>query len=53
MKKQMTYANAAAIPYVALIGESEAANGTLTLKNMAEGTQATLTVAEAIAAITG
>ena len=53
MKKQMTYANAAAIPYVALIGESEAANGTLTLKNMAEGTQATLTVAEAIAAIKG
>ena len=53
MKKQMAYANAAAIPYVALIGESEAANGTLTLKNMAEGTQATLTVSEAIAAIKG
>ena len=53
MKKQMAYANAAAIPYVAIIGESEAAAGTLTLKNMAQGTQATLSVAEAIAVIKG
>jgi len=48
LKKQMAYANSSAIPYVAIIGETEAANGTLTLKDMAGGTQETLTIAEAI-----
>lgn len=47
LKKQMTYANAAAIPYVAIIGEAEVAAGTVTIKNMAEGTQVTVPVAEA------
>lgn len=40
MKKQMSYANAMGVPYVALIGETELANGSVTLKNMEQGTQA-------------
>lgn len=48
LKKQMAYANSSSIPYVAIIGETEAADGTLTLKNMVEGTQETLTIAQAI-----
>lgn len=51
LKKQMTYANNAAIPYVAIIGEAEAAAGTVTIKNMAEGTQVTVSVSEAAAHI--
>lgn len=48
MKKQMTYADAQAIPFVAIIGESELAEGKLTLKNMQTGEQQLLTPAEAI-----
>lgn len=48
LKKQMAYANSSSIPYVAIIGETEAADGTLTLKNMVEGTQETLSIAQAI-----
>lgn len=48
MKKQMAYANASDIPFVALIGESEAAAGTVTVKDMNAGTQTTLPLAEAI-----
>ncbi len=47
LKKQMAYANASGIPFVAIIGESEAAAGTVTIKNMTEGTQSTVTVDEA------
>ena len=47
LKKQMAYANASGIPFVAIIGESEAAADTVTIKNMAEGTQSTVTVDEA------
>lgn len=39
MKKQMGYANSEKIPYVAIIGESELANGTVTLKDMTSGEQ--------------
>ncbi len=48
LKKQMTYANASAVPFVAIIGESEIANGMITLKNMVEGTQDTLSLDDAI-----
>ncbi len=48
MKKQMAYANSSMIPFVAIIGESEAADGTVTLKNMVEGTQETVKLADAI-----
>ena len=39
MKKQMAYANAKQIPFVALAGESEIAQGKVTLKNMETGEQ--------------
>ncbi len=39
MKKQMSYANAKGIAYVALAGENEIAAGKLTLKNMLTGEQ--------------
>ncbi len=51
MKKQMGYANAQAIPYVALIGESELAEGKLTLKDMESGQQQLVTIEQAIAII--
>ena len=48
LKKQMTYANTSSIPFVAIIGESEIAEGNLTLKNMIDGTQTTCGIAQAI-----
>lgn len=42
LKKQMKYANAREVPFVALIGEAELAAGTLTFKNMATGEQQNL-----------
>ena len=53
MKKQMKYADDLSIPYVAIIGETEAAAGTVTLKNMATGEQQSLTVAQTIEALKG
>lgn len=49
MKKQMNYANARAIPYVALVGESEMAEGLIALKNMTTGEQTKLTLDQLIA----
>ena len=51
MKKQMDYANRKAVPFVAFVGESEMRDGTVTLKNMADGSQRTLAVDELIAAL--
>lgn len=48
MKKQMSLANVENIPYVALIGDSELADGTVTLKDMQAGTQENLTLEEVI-----
>lgn len=48
MKKQMGYADALSIPYVAIVGETELAEGKLTLKNMSTGEQQLLTLDEAI-----
>ena len=53
MKKQMSYANARAIPFVALVGEDEIKTGTVSLKNMITGEQKRLTPAEVIAEIKG
>ncbi len=39
MKKQMSYANAKQIPFVALVGESEMAEGKVNIKNMTTGEQ--------------
>ena len=51
MKKQMSYANAKQIPFVALAGENEIAAGKLTLKNMQTGEQTLVTPDELIAAV--
>ena len=48
MKKQMSYANAKQIPFVALAGENEMAAGKLTLKNMLSGEQQLLDIEEII-----
>lgn len=39
MKKQMQYANAKNVPYVAIIGSEELNEGVATVKNMADGSQ--------------
>ena len=48
MKKQMGYANDNKIPYVAIVGETELANNTITVKCMATGEQQQLTIDEMI-----
>ena len=47
IKKQMAYANALNVPYVAMVGDEEMAQGKLTLKNMATGEQQMVTADEA------
>jgi histidyl-tRNA synthetase len=49
MKKQMSYANAKHIPFVAIIGEDELNQNKVTLKNMESGEQEQLTAEEVIA----
>lgn len=51
MKKQMSYANAKAIPFVAIAGENEMNEGKVMLKNMTTGEQALLTPDELVAAV--
>ena len=51
MKKQMSYANAKQIPFVALAGENEMAEGKLTLKNMLTGEQQLLAPEQLIEAV--
>ena len=46
MKKQLTYANDNHIRFVALVGENELKEGTITLKNMDTGEQKSVTVDE-------
>jgi histidyl-tRNA synthetase len=48
MKKQMAYANAKGVPFVAMVGESEMESGTISIKNMATGEQNNYTVDQAI-----
>lgn len=48
MKKQMAYADTRGIPFVAMVGENEAAQGKMTLKNMTTGEQTLLSPAEAL-----
>ena len=48
MKKQMGYANAKGIGFVALAGDNEMAEGKVTLKNMATGAQKLVSVEELI-----
>ena len=51
MKKQMSYANAIGVPFVALVGESEMQSGLVALKNMQSGEQRQLSVDEMIRTI--
>ena len=51
MKKQMTYANAKNIPFVAIVGENEMKENKVLLKNMLSGEQTLLGSDELIAAI--
>lgn len=51
MKKQMTYANNNAIPYVAMVGTDEMASGKIGVKNMVTGEQSSVTVSELISII--
>ena len=53
MKKQMSYANAKHIAYVALAGENEMNEGMVTLKNMLTGEQKMVTPEEMIKEIAG
>ena len=53
MKKQMSYANAKNIPFVALAGENEMNEGKVTLKNMVTGVQTAVTPDELIVMIKG
>ena len=48
LKKQMEFANRKQVPYVAFVGEQEIAANTVTIKNMTDGTQATLPIDSAI-----
>lgn len=48
MKKQMSYADAKKIPFVAIVGETEMAEGKINLKNMLTGEQSMLTIDELI-----
>ena len=51
MKKQMQYANAKGVPFVALVGENEMNAGKVTLKNMETGEQQMLTPDELLKAV--
>ena len=48
MKKQMSYANAKAIPFVAIVGETELAEGKVNVKNMMTGEQSLMTAEEMV-----
>ena len=51
MKKQMGYADALKIPYVAIIGDSELAENKVTVKNMTSGEQSSVGIDELTADI--
>ena len=53
MKKQMSYANAKMVPFVAIVGENEMKEGKVTLKNMASGEQSLVTPDELVDSIHG
>ncbi len=48
MKKQMSYADNKAIPYVAIVGETEMAENKVMLKNMVTGEQQLVGIAEVV-----
>jgi histidyl-tRNA synthetase len=48
MKKQLGYADALNVPFVAIVGETELAENKLMLKEMATGNQQLLSIEQAI-----
>jgi histidyl-tRNA synthetase len=48
MKKQMSYANARKVEFVAIVGETEMATNSITLKNMVSGEQETIPAAQIV-----
>lgn len=48
LKKQMAFADAEKIPYVAIVGETELADGTVMIKDMQGGTQTKVAVDELV-----
>lgn len=52
IQKQLKYANKKGIPFVAIVGQQELENQTVTLKNMTKGAQETLSVSELISKLT-
>ena len=48
MKKQMAYANAQQVPFVALVGETEMNEGRIALKDMISGEQSILSLEEVV-----
>ena len=48
MKNQMGYADTKKIPFVAIVGETEMAEGKINLKNMITGEQSLLSLEELI-----
>jgi histidyl-tRNA synthetase len=53
LKKQMTYANKKQVPFVAMVGETEMAEGVINLKNMISGEQEKVTVERLIDIVKG
>lgn len=53
MKKQMSYANAKNVPFVAIVGETEMAEKKVTLKNMVTGEQTLVSPAELVDIVKG
>lgn len=49
--KQLSYADSLSIPWVAIVGERELTEGTVTLKDMVQGDQQTVTLDELVDAI--
>lgn len=49
--KQLSYASQLGIPFVAMIGDDEMTNGTVTLKNMQSGEQRTLNIDQVAASL--
>ena len=52
MKEQMSYANAKSIPFVAIVGETELAEGKVNVKNMMTGEQSLMTAEEMVKQLT-
>ncbi len=48
MKKQMGYANDLKVPYIAIVGDSELAHGTISLKDMVSGAQSAVDIDQLI-----